>query len=40
MRVDVEAVQRLRAEGQTWRQVAQALKAPRRTLECACSSEA
>jgi DNA invertase Pin-like site-specific DNA recombinase len=31
--VDVDAVRRLRAEGRTWRQIAQALKVPRRTLE-------
>ena len=31
--VDVEAVHRLRSEGRTWRQVAQALKVPRKTLE-------
>lgn len=31
--VDVRAVKRLRAEGRTWRSIAQALKVPRRTLE-------
>jgi DNA invertase Pin-like site-specific DNA recombinase len=31
--VDVEAVHQLRGEGRTWRQVAQALKVPRKTLE-------
>ena len=37
--VDVEAVNRLRAEGRTWRAIARALKVPRRTLERACSSK-
>lgn len=36
--VDVDAVRRLRAEGRTWRQVAQALKVPRRTLERAVAT--
>ncbi len=31
--VDLEAVARLRAEGRTWRAIAQALKVPRKTLE-------
>jgi DNA invertase Pin-like site-specific DNA recombinase len=31
--VDLHAVRRLRKEGRTWRQVAQALKVPRKTLE-------
>jgi DNA invertase Pin-like site-specific DNA recombinase len=31
--VDVDAVQRLRDQGRTWRQIAQALKVPRKTLE-------
>lgn len=35
--VNVDAVNRLRAEGRTWRQIAQALKVPRRTLERAYS---
>jgi DNA invertase Pin-like site-specific DNA recombinase len=34
--VDLEQVQRLRDEGRTWRQIAQTLKVPRRTLERAC----
>lgn len=37
--VDVEAVNRLRAEGRSWRAIAQALKVPRRTLERACGSK-
>lgn len=31
--VDVDAVHRLREQGRTWRQIAQALKVPRKTLE-------
>jgi DNA invertase Pin-like site-specific DNA recombinase len=31
--VDVDAVRRLRNQGRTWRQIAQALKVPRKTLE-------
>ncbi|MCC6334285.1 MAG: recombinase family protein [Myxococcales bacterium] len=31
--VNIEAVRRLREQGRTWRQVAQALKVPRKTLE-------
>ncbi|MGO8968997.1 MAG: recombinase family protein [Myxococcaceae bacterium] len=35
--VDLEAARRLREAGQTWREVARALKVPRRTLERACA---
>jgi DNA invertase Pin-like site-specific DNA recombinase len=31
--VNLEAIARLRAAGKTWREIAQALKTPRRTLE-------